>query len=338
MVMGAPGNPGHLREERDFVLQFIARRLMLLVPTLLAISLVVFLMVRLAPGDPIQLLMRQSEQTVGTEEIERLRQELGLNDPLLVQFGRFLGRALQGDLGQSLFTGQDVFQTIVERIPPTVVLTCSSMFVATSIAIPVGIISATRQYSKLDYAALSGALIGVSMPSFWLGFMLILLFSLRLGLLPAAGMASMSQGVGTFLRHLALPTLTLGTGLAAVITRLVRSSMLEVIRQDYVRTARAKGLAERSVIYKHALKNALIPVVTVLGMQFGSLLGGAIIVETIFAWPGMGRQAVASIMRRDFPMIQGNVLLMCTLFVLVNLFIDILYTLIDPRIRVERMK
>jgi len=339
MVPRGTATPGHARKGIGAsLLQFIARRTLILLPTLLAISFVVFMMVRLAPGDPVMILIRQSEQTVGTEEIEKLRQDLGLNDPLPVQFGRFVNRALHGDLGKSLFTSQDVFETIVERIPPTILLTCSAMTVSILIAIPVGVLSATRQYSKLDYAALSGALIGVSMPSFWLGFMLILLFALRLGILPAAGMAYLDEGFGTFLKHLVMPSVTLGVGLAAVITRLVRSSMLEVIRQDYVRTARSKGLSERTVIYKHALKNALIPVVTVIGMQFGSLLGGAVIVETIFAWPGMGRQAVASIMRRDFPMIQGNVLLMCTLFVMVNLLIDILYTVIDPRIRVEKMK
>jgi peptide/nickel transport system permease protein len=320
------------------VLQFIARRSLVLVPTLVAISFIVFMMIRLAPGDPIEIMLHESAQTLGTAEIERLRQQMGLNDPLLVQYGRFVNRALHGDLGKSLFTGQDVFATIIERIPPTVLLTCAAMAVSVTIAIPVGVVSATRQYSHMDYAALTGALIGVSMPSFWLGFMLILLFALRLGVLPPAGMTLPSEGAIDFLKHLLLPAVTLGTGLAAIITRLVRSSMLEVIRQDYIRTARAKGLAERRVIYRHALKNALIPVITVLGMQFGSLLGGAIIVETIFAWPGMGRQAMASMLRRDFPMIQGNVLLMCFLFVVVNLVIDILYTVIDPRIRVEGLK
>jgi peptide/nickel transport system permease protein len=320
------------------LLQFIARRSLLLIPTLIAISFIVFMMIRLAPGDPIDIMLHESSQNLGPEEVQRLKQELGLNDPLLVQYTRFVSEALRGNLGKSLFTGQDVFMTIMERIPPTVLLTCSAMAVSVAIAVPVGVISATRQYSKVDYAALTGALIGVSMPSFWLGFMLILLFALRFGVLPPAGMAPLEDGIGTFLKHLILPSVTLGTGLAAIITRLVRSSMLEVIRQDYVRTARAKGLAERRVIYRHALKNALIPVVTVLGMQFGSLLGGAIIVETIFAWPGMGRQAMSSILRRDFPMIQGNVLLMCFLFVMVNLAIDILYTVVDPRIRVDRIR
>lgn len=320
------------------MLQFILRRSLVLIPTLIAISFIVFMMIRLAPGDPIEIMLHESSQNLSPEEIEHLRQELGLNDPLLVQYTRFITEALHGNLGKSLFTGQDVFATIVERIPPTVLLTCSAMAVSVAIAIPVGVISATRQYSKIDYAALTGALIGVSMPSFWLGFMLILFFALRLGILPPAGMAPLDDGLGNFMKHLVLPSITLGTGLAAIITRLVRSSMLEVIRQDYVRTARAKGLAERRVIYHHALKNALIPVVTVLGMQFGSLLGGAIIVETVFAWPGMGRQAMASILRRDFPMIQGNVLLMCFLFVMVNLVIDILYTVVDPRIRVERIR
>ena len=320
------------------MLQFIARRLLLLVPLLLAISFLVFSMVHLAPGDPVALMLRQTEQTVGTEEIARLRHELGLDDPLLVQYGRFLWRALHGDLGKSLFTGQDVFETLVQRMPATIILALSSMLVSTVVAVPVGVVSATRQYSLFDHVALAGALLGVSMPSFWLGLMLILLFSLRLGILPSAGMAQLKDGLIPFLRHLILPSVTLGLGMAALITRLTRSSMLEVVRQDYIRTARAKGLAERTVIYKHALKNALIPVVTVMGLQFGGLLGGAVIVETIFGWPGMGRQAVASIMRRDFPMIQGNVLLMCTLFVLVNLLVDISYTFLDPRIRAERMR
>lgn len=317
------------------MLKFIIRRLLQAIPTLLGISIVVFLMVHLAPGDPVLIMLGSQEQAITPERIEELREEWGFNDPLYVQYWRWLKNALRGDLGKSIYTGQDVFKTIVERIPATLLLTISSMIVAIAISLPVGIISAVRQYSAWDYIGMVGALLGVSMPAFWLALLSMYMFSLKLGWLPATGMGHFSQGLGTVIKHLILPSFTLGFGMAAMTTRLTRSSMLEVFRQDYIRTAKAKGLSEKVVIYRHALKNALIPIVTVIGTQFGSLLGGAVVTETIFAWPGMGRQAIASIQRRDLPMIQGNVLLMCLIFVLVNLIVDISYTWLDPRIRYD---
>ena len=317
------------------MLKFIVRRLLQAIPTLLGISIVVFLMVHLAPGDPVLVMLGSQEQAVTPERIAELRKAWGFDDPLYVQYWRFLKNALRGDLGHSIYTGQDVFSSIVERMPATILLTTTSMLISIAISVPIGVISATHQYSVWDYAGMVGALLGVSMPSFWLALLIMFLFSLKLGWLPAVGMGHLSEGLWSVISHLIMPSLTLGFGMAAITTRLTRSSMLDVIRQDYIRTARAKGLSERIVIYRHALKNALIPVVTVIGTQFGSLLGGAVVVETIFAWPGVGRQAVASIMRRDMPMIQGNVLMLCLIFVLVNLLVDISYSLLDPRIRYD---
>ncbi|HHY11257.1 MAG TPA: ABC transporter permease [Firmicutes bacterium] len=315
--------------------RFIVRRLLQAIPTLLGISIVVFLMVHLAPGDPVLIMLGSQEQAVTPERIAELREAWGFNDPLYVQYWRFLKDALRGDLGRSIYTGQDVFQSIAQRIPATLLLTVSSLIVAVAVSVPIGIISATRQYSAWDYIGMVGALLGVSMPTFWFALLAMFLFSLKLGWLPATGMGHLANGIGDVIKHLIMPSLTLGFGMAAMTTRLTRSSMLDVIRQDYIRTAKAKGLSERVVIYRHALKNALIPIVTVIGTQFGSLLGGAVVTETIFAWPGMGRQAVASITRRDLPMIQGNVLFMCLIFVLVNLLVDISYSWLDPRIRYD---
>jgi len=313
---------------------FIIRRLLGLLPVLVVISMLVFLMIHLTPGDPIAIMLRaNNELNVGTERINELREALGLNDPMYVQYGRFIWRALHGDLGTSLFTGQNVAATVLQKLPITIVLSALAMSLAVLIGIPVGVISATRQYSFVDHATMVGALIGVSIPSFWLGLMLMILFALRLNVLPATGMATLSTGVWNAVKYAILPAITLGTGLAATITRLTRSSMLEVITQDYITTARAKGVHERMVVYKHALKNALLPVVTILGVQFGTLLGGSVITETIFAWPGVGRLAITAIQRRDYPMIQGDVLIISTLFILVNLTVDVLYCLINPRIR-----
>jgi len=317
------------------VFRFILHRLLQAIPVLLGISIAVFLMVHLAPSDPVMIMLGSQEQVITPERIEQLREEWGLNDPLYVQYWRFLKNALHGDLGRSIYTGQDVFSSILQRIPATLLLTISSLIIAVAISIPIGIISATRQYSAWDHIGMVGALLGVSMPSFWFGLLVMYFFSIKLRWLPATGMGHIALGAMDVLKHLILPSLTLGFGMAAMTTRLTRSSMLDVVRQDYIRTARAKGLPERIVVYRHAFRNALIPIVTHIGTQFGSLLGGAVVVETIFAWPGVGRQAVDSIMRRDMPMIQGNVLFMCFIFVIVNLIVDISYSLIDPRIRYD---
>jgi peptide/nickel transport system permease protein len=256
-----------------------------------------------------------------------VRTEFGLDQPVYIQYFNWLGNVLRGDFGYSFRTDRPVLDEILTRLPATLQLALAGMLVALVIAIPVGIISATRQYSAVDNLSMFGALLGVSMPNFWLGLLLIMFFSVHLGWLPVFGRGG--------IEHLILPAITLGTGMAAITTRLMRSSMLEVLRQDYIRTARAKGLSEKVVICKHALKNALIPVVTVVGLQFGFLLEGAVIVEVIFAWPGIGRLLVDSIFARDFPVIQGCILFIAVMFVFVNLLVDSSYTYLDPKIRYE---
>jgi ABC-type dipeptide/oligopeptide/nickel transport system permease component len=290
-------------------------------------------MIHLAPGDPISTRFGLNLKNLEPERIEQIREELGLNDPLPVQYLRYLINLLQGDLGRSLTTNRPVAGELVSRLPATIELTIASMLIVLLVAVPLGILSAVKRGSLVDNLCMAGALLGVSMPSFWFGIMLMLLFSLKLGLLPTGG-----RGDGTLadlIKALIMPAITLGTGLMGIVARLTRSSMLEVLGQDYMRTAHAKGLATRLVLVRHGLRNALIPVVTVIGVQFASLLGGAVIVETIFAWPGMGRLAVNAISRRDYPVIMGTVLVFAVVFVLANLIVDILYTLIDPRIRYD---
>ncbi len=315
-----------------------------MIPLLFGVSLVIFLLLRLIPGDPVLIMIGVENAT--PEEVVRLREVLGLDKGLHVQYLKFLGRLVRGDLGTSLGADEPVSLLIGERLPATIELTLAALFVSLAIAVPVGVVSAVRKYSALDTGGTIAALLGISMPSFWLGVMLIFLFALRLGWLPASGrgepflagvwtlVTSGSPG-GLFLaiQHLILPAVTLGTALAAVATRLIRSSMLEVMSQDYVRTARAKGLQGRRVVMHHALRNALIPVVTVVGLEFGALLGGAVITETIFAWPGIGRLAIRSIVQRDFPVVQGVVLMIAVVRIGANLAVDVLYAIIDPRIR-----
>lgn len=259
------------------------------------------------------------------DEVAQLREQMGLNRSYFERFFSFLAGAVQGDLGYSYTTKRPVTMELMARFPATMQLAAAAVLVAIILGIPVGIISATRQYSFFDMIAMVLSLVGVSMPNFWQGLMMVLLFSIVLGWLP-------SSGYGTF-QHLILPALTIGTSAMALIARMTRSSMLEVVRQDYIRTARAKGLSEMVVIYRHALKNALIPIVTVIGLQFGSLLGGAVLTETIFSWPGVGRLMVEAIRQKDFPVVQGGVLLLAVTFSLVNLVVDILYAYIDPRIK-----
>ena len=304
--------------------EYIIRRLLLMIPVLIGVSLLVFSMVRLIPGDPATAI---AGPHATPEFIEQVRVDFGLDKPMYTQYFIFMGRLLQGDLGISTFTRRPVTTEIWARLPNTVELAVASMGIASVIGIIAGIISATRRYSIFDNASMLVALFGVSMPVFWLGLMLMLLFSVMLGWLPAVGRGT--------IWHLILPAITLGAASAAIIARMTRSSMLEVLHQDFITTARAKGLRERIVVYKHALKNALIPVVTIIGLQLGTLLGGAILTETVFAWPGVGRLMVDSIMARDYPVVQGAVLLLAGTFVFVNLFVDILYSFLDPRIRYE---
>lgn len=315
---------------------YIIRRLLSLIPLLFGISIVVFAMVNVLPGDPINIMLGSNPQLPPDPKlVASLRAQYGLDQPLHVQYLHFLGNLLHGDLGKSIFTGEDVWSAVWSRMPATLALTVASLVVSLLIAVPAGIVSAVKQNSLVDNITLAVALLGVSMPGFWLGLVLILFFSLQLRWLPVSGMGSWSDGIWDVVSHLIMPAVTLGTGLAALLARVTRSSMLEVLRHDYIRTARSKGLASRVVVYKHALKNAIIPILTVAGFQFGYLLGGAVIVETIFAWPGVGRLSINAIWHRDLPVIQGTVLVFTLFFVLVNLMVDVLYAYLDPRIRYE---
>lgn len=262
-----------------------------------------------------------------------MRETLGLNQPLYLQYVDFLGSLLQGDLGTSLGYNQPVMSLIMERFPNTLLLSACALALSLLIGIPAGIISATKQYSFWDYTVMILSLVGVSMPIFWLGVMLVLYFSVHLGWLPATGMGSLSEGFDSVVTHLILPSIALSTIPMATFARITRSSMLEVIRQDYIKTARAKGLREFFVVWKHALKNAMTPLLTVMGMQISSMLGGAVLTETIFSWPGMGRLVVDAIENRDFVVVQGTVLFIAVIFVLINLLVDILYTVVNPRVK-----
>lgn len=315
------------------MIRYIARRLLISIPLLIVISMLTFLMIHLAPGDPISTQFGVNMKSMDPDRIAQMREELGLNDPLAVQYLRYVGRLLRGDMGRSLTTNRPVYDEIAMRLPATLQLTVVSMLFVLFIAIPLGIISAAKRGSTVDNLCMLGGLVGVSTPSFWFGIMLMLLFSLYLGWLPTGG-----RGDGTFwgdLKALTLPAITLGTGLMGLVARVMRSSMLEVLDQDYMRTAYAKGLRRWVVVVRHGLQNALIPVVTIVGAEFAALLGGAVIIETIFSWPGIGRLAVDAIARRNYPVIMGTVLVFSVVFLVTNLIVDILYTFIDPRIRYD---
>ncbi|MDP9371737.1 MAG: ABC transporter permease [Chloroflexota bacterium] len=305
---------------------YIRGRLLRSIPVIFGVLTLVFLMIHLLPGDPAQEIASRGPGMT-PEAIQRIRVQLGLDQPLHQQYLRFLARTARGDLGRSIFSNQPVGAMIRGQVGSTLQLTVAGIFTAILIGVPLGIIAAVRHNSWVDTVSMSVALLGVSMPSFWLGLLLIFLFAVKLNWVPVAG--------GSGLRGLALPALTLGFGASAIIARLVRSSMLEVLRQEYVTTARAKGLAARTVILRHALKNALIPVVTIIGLQFGALLGGAVVIETVFARRGLGRMAIDAILAKDFPVVQGTVLFAALVYVSVNLTVDLLYSVIDPRIRYD---
>jgi ABC-type dipeptide/oligopeptide/nickel transport system permease component len=300
--------------------RYLLKRLWHTVYVAVGISAISFFFIHLS-GDPV-MLMLPPDATMA--EVEALREQLGFNDPIYVQYWRFASRALQGDLGSSLYFRVPAVSLILERLPASLELAGAAMLIALLVSIPLGIISAVRRGSLWDVSSMLGALFGLSMPHFWLGIMLILLFSVTLGWLPTSGRGTLAQ--------LVMPALALGLSLMAMFARLTRSVMLEVLSQDYVRTARAKGLRERLVIGKHALKNALIPLVTVAGMQFGFLIGGTVIIETVFAWPGVGRLVVQAIFSRDYPLVQATVLVLAVIFVLVNLITDLIYLWLDPQI------
>ena len=305
------------------MLTWIARRILAVVPVLFGVTLAVFGMLFLVPGDPVKIMLAEFVTT--PEQIARMRSQLHLDEPILVQYGRFVGNALRGDLGTSIRSRRPVATEIAENIGSTAQLALASMAVAVALGIPLGLAAALARNSWLDVASMGAALLGVSMPSFWLGLLLIFAFSLVLGWFPATG--------GGGLGHLVLPSVTLGAVASAIIARLTRSSLLEVLGQDYVRTARAKGLGWWSVVVRHALKNALIPVITIFGLQFGNLLAGAVVVETVFSRPGLGRLIVGAILAKDFPLVQGAVLFVATAYVLVNVAVDLAYAFADPRIR-----
>ena len=323
---------------------------MQIIPVLLGVSIVVFFMVRAIPGDPAQIMLGQQATQ---EQVQQIRENMGLDKPIFVQYGLFLKDALRGDLGDSIVTGRPVTTELLTRLPATLELTTFAMLIAILVGIPVGVISAVRQYSLLDKSTSVLALTGISMPIFWLAMILVVIFGVNLELLPFPGRLDPTTGITAItglvlvdslltlnfagfwdgLLHLIMPALALATIPMAVIMRMTRSSMLEVMNEDYVRTARAKGVVPWRVVFKHALRNAMLPTITVIGLQTGLLMGGAIITETIFSWPGIGLYTYNSISSRDYASIQGVVLYAALLFVLVNLLVDILYAILDPRVR-----
>jgi peptide/nickel transport system permease protein len=310
--------------------EYLIKRIVLMIPTFIGITLVVYSVMLMLPGDPADVLLGQEyDEAVA----KRLRAEWGLDDPIIVQYGKWLWHIVQGDWGRSMFSRKPVFDEIMNKLPLTLQLIVMALLFELVIAVPAGVISAVRPYTMWDYGASTFALVGVSIPNFFLGILLFLTFGLWLGWLPVQGYVPLSESVGDNLRHLILPTIALGVARTAILTRLIRGSMLEVIRQEYVMTARAKGLAEAVVINKHALKNALIPAVTVLGLQVGFLVGGAIIIEKLFALPGIGSYGIDAITNRDYPQVLGFILISALVFQLANLTVDLVYCVLDPRIR-----
>jgi peptide/nickel transport system permease protein len=331
-------------------LQYLLRRLLLTIPVLLGVSIIVFTIIHLIPGDPVQLIFAGSGASL--EQREAMRHALGLDRPLPVQYVIYLSNALRGDLGQSIQFKQPVIELILERMPATIELTIASLFIALIVAFPLGVISAVKRNSVTDHVAMTGATLGISLPTFWVGILLIMLVSINLGWLPAFGRISyevkleqvtgfhlidslLTGNIPAFkdaLVHLILPALVLGIAAATFTTRLVRSSVLGVLSKDYVMTARGKGLREWTVLNHHVLRNAIIPVITLIGVMIGALLGGAVVTETIFAWPGIGRLVIQAISNRDFPVVQGVVLFFALIRLIINLVTDVLYVWLDPRI------
>jgi peptide/nickel transport system permease protein len=314
------------------MLRVVLIRLASLLPILFGISVVTFSLIRLVPGDPVIALLGMEADPAS---LAALRSKLALDKPVVVQFFVWVGRILTGDFGRSIQGGRDVLQQLLGALWPTALLSLAALVVSLLISIPAGIIAATRRNSLADYSASLVALCGLSMPSFWLGILLIMGLSIAWPIFPASGYVAPGTDPAGFLRHLVLPAVTLGAALAAATMRMTRATMLEVLRADYVRTARAKGLSERVVVWRHALLNARMPIVTLLGIQLGQLLGGVVITETVFSWPGIGKLTVDAIFARDYPMVQGAVLLTATLFVLINLATDLVYTALDPRVRLS---
>lgn len=312
------------------MLAYAIRRMLLTVPVMLLVATGVFLLLHLTPGDPVGVMLGSDASESRRLEV---RHQLGLDDPLPTQYARWLGRVVRGDLGRSIFLDKPVTIALLERVQPTLLLAILASLVAIALGLPAGVLAAQRRGSWLDLGSMGVAMIGISMPTFWLGLNLILLFAVWLRWLPVAGYQPLSSGLWPSLRYLILPALTLGAAQAALLARMTRSMMLETLNQDYVRTARAKGLVERRVVLHHALRNACIPLLTVVGLTFAVLMGGAVVTEQIFNIPGIGRLLIQAIGRRDFPLVQGAVLVIAAIYVLINLLVDLLYAVVDPRIR-----
>jgi peptide/nickel transport system permease protein len=312
------------------MLSFVVRRVLAVIPVMLLVATGVFLLLKLTPGDPVGVILGPD----ATEERrQQLRESLGLNDPLILQYVRWLGDAVRGDLGDSLFLNEPVLTALAARAEPTLLLTTLATLVAVGIGMPTGVIAARRRGRWLDVGSMTVAIVGISMPTFWLGLNLILIFAVKLRWLPVAGYEPLSAGLWDTLRYLILPALTLGAAQAALLARMTRSMMLDVLDADFVRTARAKGLAESRVVYAHALRSALLPIINLIGLTFAVLMGGAVVTEQIFNIPGVGRLLIQAVGRRDVPLVQGTVLVIAAIYVLVNLTVDILSAVLDPRIR-----
>lgn len=313
--------------------QYILRRVLQMVVVLFGFSIIVFTVLRLVPGDPASMMFPLDEMT--PEAVAQVRQELGLDQPIAVQYVAWLKEVSQGNFGVSWRSKRPALELIAQRLPATLVLAGAAILVSLAITIPAGLLSGIRPYSWLDTAATGFSMAGIAMPSFWMGLVLILVFTVALRWLPASGYVAPTEDLATSLRHLAMPAVTLGVNLAAPLTRFLRSGMLDVMGMDYIRTARAKGLRERAVVLRHALKGALLTVITVLGLQIGSLIGGAVIIESVFAWPGIGRLLLQAITNRDYGVVQGVVLFVCVGYMTINLVVDVLYAYLDPRIRYQ---
>lgn len=311
---------------------YLARRVLAIVPVMAVVVTVVFLLIHLIPGDPVSVMLGPDATP---SQIQATRQALGLDRPLHEQLLRFYGRVLRGDLGQSYFLDRPVTTALLERAEPTLVLMASALLIAVVIGVPSGIVAAAHRGSVWDRGLMLGSLLGVCIPGFWLSLNFIYLFAVRLGWLPAAGYASILADPVAALRYMVLPAVSLGFNQSALIARISRSCMLDVLQQDYIRTAQAKGLSERSVTYVHAFRNALVPVVTVIGVTTAVLIGGAVVTEIVFNIPGLGRLIISAILRRDYPVVQGVVLVTAAAYVLINLVVDVLYAFIDPRIRYD---
>ena len=309
------------------MLKYIGKRLLMLIPVILITSFLIFWAMSLTGGDPAMIVAGEGATK---EEIEAVREELGLNDPFMVRYANYVKGMITGDMGKSYVTNKDVFKTFMEKLPNTLMLGGAAVLIAIIIALPLGIYTAIHQNTWKDTAGMIFALFGTSMPNFWLGLMLIIIFSLKLGWLPSGGKGGFSS--------LILPALTVGLGLAALITRTTRSSMLDVIRQDYMTTARAKGCSEKRVIFTHGLKNALIPIITAIGLQMSMVITGSVLAETVFSWPGIGRLVYDSIAKRDTPMVTGAIILCSVFMCLINLFVDLVYAFFDPRIKAQYSK